>query len=579
MLSDSVKTKGRQLGAIALSALALSMAACGSSDSGSGDSGTFSISGSLAVGDQLASVRRSSERVKDAVLIDIIADAHGLPVSPRSTLAASQCTDGNFYQVYCMSFSDTPEAALGAVDCTNGGAFTVDGLPTDTEIGCFIRSSTAADGTFQTVGTIEIPSTETLTGTTGSLVASGDIKFNVTVSSTGTITATLVDDKNLSSTATGTVLDDSKLNATFAVSCLTQAEAGSEFAQDKCQAGGLIDTAVYTATLGQAIDQSANGGPKLSAGQKVKVITVWNHGKRTGGEGLSTMGGVVSWDSTTATNAVTFSTGNVSVPNMFAGGTTNVNLPAVPSATTYLAWQDYARGVVLAFGSVTGFGCKKLDGSQETSGSAINSDAYCFSQVANRIFERLATGDSGVNVPRVHFQGLRDATATNANAVRIFVDGLRPNYRDTWTSSDNYTVGSDDFSQEGPSGAMPSERKVLDMLNVVGSVASFHTGSGYEKRFRCVASSAANGEIANASCTGSEQLVCHLREEMRIDLRLKTGSTTDFRGVLMQNVTSFGGELRGNTGGTTGVPALNANELCISIASGSAQMMIDLIKQ
>ena len=574
-----IKKVDSRAGAAFVLATLMMTAACGSSEDSSGGSSddTFSISGNLSV-ETLASARiRASRESRENELRDIIADAHGLPSSPRSTLAATQCGDGNFYQVYCLSFSEPPVAAMGAVDCAASGAFTVSGLPVDSEIGCFVRSSTTETGTYATVGTIELPSASTLTGTSGSFVASGDVKFNVTLSSDGSIVATVVDGGNISSDA-ATSFDSSKLNGSFSLNCLTEAEAGDAFPQQsQCQGSpGTFDMAVYTATLQSAIDESASGGPKFNAGDTVDVVTVWMSGaKGSGGEGLATMNGLLSWSPASATTAVDWSEGSgQSIPNPFGSGTLTVTLPTVPTGMNYEVWQTYIDGVISAVAGAGTVTCYKMDGTSTSTLGLILADPFCFAQASNQIFERLTNGNSSLNLPKVRQEWLFGNTS-NRDANQIQVDGLRADYSGDWTDSSDYSAVN--FQNDGPSGAMPSGRRVMSMVEKNGSTGTFFSRGGYADTYRCVASGAnADEHEVNADGCADHSLQCFINEETRIDVRAKSGSSTDLRGVVTMVKTAVGGDMKGATAYTG---ATEPAELCKSLISESTQFLVDFVKQ
>ncbi|MEQ1877641.1 MAG: hypothetical protein ABL958_13435, partial [Bdellovibrionia bacterium] len=151
------------------------IAGCSAGGSGSGGdtaATTYSISGTMSIGAGTLGI------------MSTVTPANYLP------FAGAACSNGKYYQVYCVSFSSPPVSAEGNVSCSGStGGFTVAGLPVNTAIGCFVRQS--ADGTdYDTVGTLEIPSTG-LGGTSSAISSSGDLGMDIAIDSSGTITATV----------------------------------------------------------------------------------------------------------------------------------------------------------------------------------------------------------------------------------------------------------------------------------------------------------------------------------------------------------------------------------------------------
>jgi hypothetical protein len=215
-----------------------------------------------------------------------------------------------------------------------------------------------------------------------------------------------------------------------------------------------------------------------------------------------------------------------------------------------------------------------MDGTTQTSASDINADPHCQAQVASRIFEALGKVGSGLNVPKVRIESL--VGSTNVNNNRIYVAGLRAPYASNWTTSDNNSSMS--FNADSPSGAEPSGRLVLSMLEKNGSTGTFYSRNEYGRGFRCMGSGAtsSNNEVNLPGCDGSQVIVCRMKEETRIDLRLKDGSTTNFRGVVSSITSAFGGDIKGGnayTGTTT------PSAFCQETLTESRQELIDFIKQ
>ncbi|HEX4923274.1 MAG TPA: hypothetical protein VFV50_04280, partial [Bdellovibrionales bacterium] len=162
--------------------------------------------------------------------MSIGAGSSSLSVLPESYLPfATQCSDGKYYQVYCVSFTDTPVAASGDVNCSgSSGGFTVAGLPVNEAIGCFVRRST--DGaSYSTLGTIEIPATG-IGGTTSAITSSGDIGMTVAIGSDGTITAEVVSGEV--ETDPGAATDPTAFNGIYKIFCAASGDGTVYNAQD-----------------------------------------------------------------------------------------------------------------------------------------------------------------------------------------------------------------------------------------------------------------------------------------------------------------------------------------------------------
>lgn len=527
---------------------AMVLAGCGSSGGGSGTSSTYTLSGNM---DQNA----SSSGISSSSLLRQFKDAIGLKSNSRT-----QCNDGFYYSVYCVSFSTPPVAAEGNVDCTGGGAFEVAGLPKGEAIGCFVRryeSATASSNQASTVGAIQIPAAN-LNGSTEQMVSSGDVNLNVTISETGTISATVV---------SGTVndsVDDSaasnftptNMNGVWALRCSTSGGsstftdglckcflgesqlAGAGYTDEKdCLAdsngpGAAITGSVeigiglyvYSASTNNSID--VGNGQSIPSGSTINGISIWaapgSPGSytslKTGGEGATNLGGDLTWSTTPLdpTAAITWAT---SIDPDGAGPIGAVTIPAVPAATAnHAAWISWAQ-TVTANADTAGWNC-------QTTANNPNQHVWCMNEALDLI------GDGQVVFPGVHIMPFCDqngcviSTDTgeftgndgNANALkmaRVEVEGLHFDHdgQGTWTTGSDYDALTPDSDGIG---IEPEARFVFEPLEFFPGGAGFRQGNHDERHYKC---GATTHEVQNSACSDAGdhfELKCHSREELAI---------------------------------------------------------------
>ena len=198
-----------------LISMAVVFSRCSSGSSGSPGTSvtptTFAISGNISVGQTAASVSSMSV---DPNAEPVIGDVHA---------QATACSDGYYYNVYCISYSEPPVAATGAVSCSgaNSGSFTVSGLPLNAEIGCFVRrAATDTSTSYSTIGTIEIPTTS-LTGGTSTLVSQGDLNLSIDLNTDGSITTTVTGggDNVVSPVESGSGVNTAQYTGFWSIQC------------------------------------------------------------------------------------------------------------------------------------------------------------------------------------------------------------------------------------------------------------------------------------------------------------------------------------------------------------------------
>ena len=514
---------------------------------------TYSISGTISTGVAAASL--SSMKV---------GGAHSAAfVAPDVNAMATQCSDGYYYNVYCVSYSEPPTAATGAVVCSGGtGSFTVSGLPLSAEIGCFVRRS-SNDTTYTTLGTIEIPTTS-LSGGTTSIVSQGDLQLAIDLKTDGSITTTVTSgSSNVTSPVTaGTGLDTTQYTGFWKINC--DATATSDLVNPvkcKCSNGGQslpayqgggsknpnppIDTeqacindnaaAVTVTDTEQFIEINMykatpasplliGTGVTIPAGTAVPVISVWSassatvSARGTGGEGAATsvkdkMGSAVSldWSSVRATNPISWDvTGTKTLGNGVSVDLTTANgaAPMPTGATTALIWKNWIKAL---YSNSTGFTC--------TWGTPSVNDAGCLSEFTERVIHE----NRNVNLPSVRIE--RNCTSTGCDAsvanARVFVDGYKSDYSAiAWGSStDSVGLTSDGVSAE------VRNRYVFEPFEATSTGGGFTQHNFRNNGYKC-ATSSSTGVLVSPYCTGTggNYVNCGIREEIAI--RFKPSSFT-----------------------------------------------------
>ena len=552
----------------------LTLAACSSSSSGGGSSSsTYTLSGTLDPGASASSLSQSLMKKYDISELAF------------TQFAKTQCTDGKFYGVYCVSFSTPPVAAEGNVDCSNGGAFSVAGLPLNEPIGCFVRRYESASATTSTsVGAIEIPAAN-LNGSSDTLVSSGDVQLAVTVSASGTITASVQSGAdNLGGGDTSAVdaaFTAANMNGVYKLSC-DSSNGGSNFTpglckcflgedsygaagyanQDDCMndSGGPGASITGSVDLGiglyiyEALTNSSiptENGQSIPSGANVKAISIWSTSgtpgsyvsNKTGGEGVTTLGGALTWTTTPLdpTAAVGWTTGSVTVQD---GTSTNRSvtvpaLPADPNVMDHTQWMTWIASLVSAAetaGFVCNWGPNDANAHSSQAGTNLANNIEC----ANQVLESFNNDNVDATLPRLHVRpycdqngclisddGTNDSARPyyNANTMdfaRIDFEGWHLDYPQAWANTDDYSTGGTDI---GPAsglnagiGMEPSSRHVFEPLIITPGGAGFRQRHDFENRYECVSGAAGTNQVSNAACTGGGfwELVCYMSEELAI---------------------------------------------------------------
>lgn len=537
----------------------LSMAAifsrCAANSSGSGKPATsFAISGNVSTGLTAASISSMSVD-PNAEAVIMAGDVNAL---------ATQCSDGFFYSVYCVSYSEPPVAATGAVSCggASSGSFTVAGLPLNAEIGCFVRRS-ANNTTFTTLGTIEIPTTS-LSGGTTTLVSQGDLNLSINLNTNGSITTTVTGGGTnvVTPVASGTNIDPAQYNGFWSVSCDATGSAEFNPVKCKCQNGGqslaayqtggvknptvvsgaqqpnpedacktdnaaevtnpavqtqqFVEINMYKASPASSL--TIENGVVIPAGTQIPVISVWSASSSTvsarggAGEGANTVvkdkfnaNVTLTWTPSSQVTAplklANASSGSVSMGN---GVTTNfAAVSAMPSlsSSTHAQWVAYIQSL---YSNSTGFTC--------TWGTGGVNDSGCLSQFVNKVIREHLP----VNLPTIQMDRACDNSGCQTNPAFSFIriDGMRVNYGAATGTTDNSAVT---FTLESVTPELKN-RYVFEPFEASPTGGGFTQHHFHNENFGCSVSGAG---VRNAACTGGTQnwVNCGVREEEAIHFK------------------------------------------------------------
>lgn len=514
--------------ALATGALMAGCSGASSAVGGGGSSSTYTLSGSLSLGSRILEPN-STEAIQSFDINNLV-----------NVMDATQCGDNYFYQVYCVAFTEPPVSATGNVSCSGAtGGFSVAGLPVNSGVGCFIRRASTSNGTYSTLGTLEIPAAS-IEGSTSTIVGTGDIKMNVSIDTSGTIVAEIASDSPTQpSTSTTVVTDATAFSGIYQISC--QNTSGStEFNQVLCkcmmdQAGAypdkdtciaanaaavsntnqFVDLSLYQGSVTADITVQDPGGNSktVPAGSTMYGISVWRAtdattSTRTGGEGFpssGTMGSNIDFTGAVHnpkaavgwSNSGTLSSSGMSVDLTGAASqiTTAATTGTVASWKTLAAWF-YTQSV--------GFTCSWGAGNP-------SNDANCMAEFLNQIRRGLDNGS--FVLPKMQMErncGMTGCDNVIANA-RIFVEGVHFQYNNSsWTGSQNAVTA--DSNGMGPE---PTARHAFEQFepNPAGG-GGFNQRNFNQRTYPCATSGA---EVTSALCDQTYNwLECQMNEEMAI---------------------------------------------------------------
>ena len=531
-----------------LLSMAVIFSRCTAPSSGSGSAATsFAISGNIAMGQTAMSVASMSV---DANAEAVVGDVNAL---------ATQCSDGFYYSVQCVSFSEPPVAATGQVSCggTNSGSFTVAGLPLNAEIGCFVRRS-SDNTTFSTLGTIQIP-TASLTGGTTSIVSQGNLNLAINLNTDGSITTTVTGGGGnvVTPVDSGAAVDVAQYNGFWKIQCdSTGTGAVSETVKCKCQNGGsqnalyapgaaknpnpgsvdpeqacrndnasvvsdldtsqFIEINMYKATPASAI--TTENGSIIPAGTHVPVISVWSASNATtsargsGGEGAGTTvhnksgpDVTLAWNVAQVTNPIAWAT----TGSVLLGNGVTVNLAAanasvaMPTGTTTAGvWKNW---VAALYSNSTGFVCSW--------GATGVTDAGCLAEFSERVLH----DNRSVNLPSVRIDRRCDQGGCDAAVSHAFVqvEGYHGDYSAVLSGgvTDGVTISSDGISPQ------VRNRYVFEPFEASPTGGGFTQHEYRNRNFAC-ATVAGSNIVASPACTAAKNFVnCGIREETAIHFK------------------------------------------------------------
>lgn len=529
------------------------MAGCSGASSGAGGAGsssTYTLSGNLALGAQFLGPN-STESIQSFDVNNLV-----------NVMAATQCADNYYYQVYCVAFTEPPVSATGNVSCSGAsGGFSVSGLPVNSGVGCFIRRASTPTGTYSTLGTLQIPAAS-IGGSTSTIVGTGDIKMDVSINSSGTIVAEIAHDSPTQpSSSTAVVTDAATFSGIYQISCQNTSgstefnqvlckcqmdQSGTYMDQDSCIAASaagvtntnqFVDLSLYQGSVIADITVQDPGGNSktVPAGSAMYGISVWRAtngttSTRTGGEGFPStgpMGSNISFTSAIRdpkvavawTNSGTLTATPVAVS--LTGARAQINTAI--STATVAGWKAYAAWL---YSQSTGFSCSwSMSGDPST-------DANCMAEFLNQI--RRGLDDGGFVLPKVQMErkcGPSGCDNDIANA-RIFVEGVRFQYNNSsWSGSQNSaTLDSNGMGPE------PTSRHAFEQFepNPAGG-GGFNQHNYNQRTYPCAISGA---EVTSSLCDQTYNwLECQTNEEMAI--RFIPTSTTGTYKLSFENRTSL----------------------------------------
>ncbi len=535
--------------------IVLAFAAC-DSGGGSGDgssSTTYSISGTLDTGATASSLSTSNNT------LDLESLAFGLR-------ARTACDDGQYYSVFCMTFTSPPVAAEGDVTCAGtSGAFTVDGLPKGEPIYCVVRRYPDATSTSgSNVGAIEIP-TANLSGKSDTIVGNGNLQMAVTMNGNGQITAEVTGEQADSNNSNAdSFFTAANANGTWTLACDNN-NGGSEFSAGACKCflgesfygegsysnqddclndpngpGDGISSAVsldidmYIHPVTTTTDVPTDGGT-IPSGTNMKAISIWAAGaKGSGGEGVTTLGGALNWANADATTAVDWSTGSVTIKDGSNADNT-FTIPALPGDVNTMDHQDWVTWMQTVAAAAEGdtFDCTWGPASDaQTNNIDLDLNVECI----NQVMDALTADGVGATIPRVHLRPYcdqngcdissdasdnADPSIYNANAfdhVRVEFDDWHLDYPQAWADSDDYSKTGVDIGPSGDGiGVDPKSRFVFEPLQIHPNGAGFRQGHHGERHYQCISGAPGEGQVQNAACTGNYwELVCYYTEQLAI---------------------------------------------------------------
>lgn len=482
---------------VALAATIMGCSGSGSSTSPSsgGGSSTWSLDGELDFSSSLASVEKPGLKSQ---MIDMALKTLNQFSGSGSIQSGTQCADGMYYRIACLSWSVPPEAYEAAVNCADptSGVFTVPGLPLNADITCLVRQSATSTGTYTNFGTIELAAPG-LTGSTDTISSGADMQISVPVTDAGIGIASVTSGTNDASERVGNVTVNATSLSGFYGStcssaitaqeqieckCFLSYEAGGYADPDTCIADGAADITtgaldfyinVAEATASGDVDLNGDATPELVSGQKMYVGSIWGaqcssttaascvSNRGNGAEGLPDSSVIpnLTWSPAASTTAISWAFPAV------AGGDDCEFIPtnmqgaggiAVPSnSANRAAWLNWYRKLMEQYqinASSEAAARAKIGGNCSAGSGDIWSDIGCYFAFRDHLRSCAEGQPSGARVPAVQINGVYDSTGAQlppTDAKYISISGL--------------SFASDGSSDGGP-GASPFTRYATDIF-------------------------------------------------------------------------------------------------------------------
>ncbi len=592
-------------------------------------SGTMSGLSYMSVEPQMS----MAEYAKNEAVTALATMSAQKPISKQGTgegenSAMAACTDGKYYRVLCSAWSTPPVSAYGDVSCSGAsGSFTVSGLPLNTDITCAVRRS-SDNSSFVPFATLELPASSTTSGTSDSIVASGNMALAISVSSTGSITTTVTsgssNNKGTQTVGSGTA-DLTTMTGFYNLSCDATSDSTNN-TKCKCFIGGsnsesketcvsngavnvtvpgsgviqTVNLAVYKALVQTGgVDFNGDSTIDLTAGSTVFGGTVWgasnggnsctsagscNSSRGASGEAFPTFSGQLAWTGTTSTAAIAFAT-SVSASTT-CGTNATVTIPAVPTSSgprysntdngtdgTISSWQDWLRTVeknyVTAFNTACGADPSVWNGCGVAIGS-VHNDPSCTGNFIWNVYKNWTNANL---LPRLDWEW----SCGNTGCPTTFGT----------TGVGNLSVKGIEFN--GTTGVAtkyqpePEARYVMDQFipNSAGTGGSLKSKNDNKRMYYCNAISGT--PTIGAACPGgaagqaTQGFECGVGEEMTIKF-LPSSTTGIFNLVFSQTQFVRYGTFRGPNGNTYSLDGTNAFSQCVAVTGNSTTVPSFLAK-
>jgi hypothetical protein len=447
------------------------------------------------------------------------------------------CSDSEAYRVDCLAMSATPSTLSGSLFCIAGetsGTFAISGL-SGTPTTCSLKK--VVSGVTTDYGTLMLPSSGIDGKAFASVFDTGTTSIAVSLTALGEMSISVAQDRRL---ASGMQTSSTIQSAPYEFSCLTQAEAdssGTVYNQTDCKctlgdlaaagyskysdciadSGALFtmstnrkyDLQVYKATANSAITDEASR-TLVKQGETSHIVSLWemNSGVTyrgsSGGEGLGTVGGALTFETSVPNQALSLLLGTVSVNGVRATFNTNSSNTIPTISASVDSWTSWLSQIVA--GS-NWSGCTWDPQGGSISSASASTLTACLAEFSQKI---LSTPLKSQVMPRVLLERLCTSSGcdlTLANA-RVKVSGFDFNYGSTWNSESQAAT----VAKIGNIAVSPSLRVAADQWHSYSDMSGgVHQRRTYSHWYSCKTS---GGDITSSSCTGIEDgILCSIVEE------------------------------------------------------------------